>query len=134
MRKARRIAVEKPARLHPNQWSSLEVRLLDLSETGFRVECDAKVIVGLPVRLEIDGVGEVEALVSWKRGGEFGARFLKPVDLQSWGIAEAEETVLAQLLVKRAAATQAGRLLEERELRRQILAGLPMIRLDAAGA
>ena len=127
MRKSARIPVDAPARLHPNSWSSLEVRLLDLSATGFRAACEAKVIIGLAVQLEVPGIGEVEALVSWRRGEQFGARFLKPIDLDrcEWSAGQ-HETLLAKLLVARAEAQRAGRECEERDLRQQILVSLPI--------
>lgn len=129
MRRTQRIPVNKPARLHPNAWSSLEVQLVDLSDSGFQARCDAKVITGLPVQLDITGIGRVEATVTWRRGQLFGAKFQHPVDLSGCPWAKgAGENTLARLLVQRAAAFQAGDAQGERELRRQILTSLPVRR------
>lgn len=111
------------------------MHIVDLSRTGFRARCDAKVITGLPVHLEIAGIGLVEATVTWRRGTVFGAEFRMPVDLSacSWTEGGADAT-LARLLVQRAAARTGGDLRRERELRRQILDGLPMIKPETPGS
>jgi PilZ domain len=134
MRKARRIAVDEPARLHPNGWSSLEVRVLDCSESGFRAACDARVRIGFPVTLDIPGVGPTEAQVTWCRDGEFGARFTRPLDLPQTAFRPLGKPVaLARLLVQRAGAHRAGvrrpdMREREQELRREILGALPIHR------
>jgi hypothetical protein len=73
--------VDETARLRPNDWSSLEVRLVDLSAEGFRAECEATMLRGSTIRIELPGIGEVEAQLTWRRGGEIGARFMAPIDL-----------------------------------------------------
>jgi hypothetical protein len=126
-RRAQRVSLDEAARLRPNDWSSLEVRMIDLSESGFRASCDARLQRGGLVTLEVQGVGAVEAQVEWQRGDTFGARFVAPIDMEkcSWTPTE-RESVLAQLLIDRAAARQAGRLNAERRLRQRILNTLPM--------
>lgn len=133
MRQSERIAVDQPARLHPNQWSSLEVRVLDCSEKGFRAACDAAVPRGSVVRLEVPAIGTVDAQVEWRRGGQFGARFLAPIDLGRSGFQPMpKEKVLARLLVQRAAARASGLFSQEAALRKEILASLP-VRSGAEG-
>ena len=126
-RRAQRVSLDEAARLRPNDWSSLEVRMIDLSESGFRASCDARLQRGGLVTLEVQGVGPVEAQVEWQRGDTFGARFVLPIDMEkcSWTPTE-RESVLAQLLIDRAAARQAGRMNAERRLRQRILNTLPM--------
>ena len=129
MRQSERIAVDAPARLHPNSWSSLEVRLLDCSEQGFRASCDARVRVGDLVTLELAGADPVRAYVSWCRDGEVGARFLDPFPLGSVPLAPAgEEVQLARLLVSRAAAHRSNRRDCEQALRERISKTLPIRR------
>lgn len=129
MRKSNRTVVDEAARLHPNEWSSLEVRLLDCSAEGFRVECDARVRTGDLVTLEVPGIGPSRAQVSWCRGRELGARFLDPIPFDRAELRKADaETVLARLLIQRAAAHRASLRDVERDLRRQIIATLPMRR------
>jgi len=131
MRRNERIAVDETARLRPNGWSSLEVRIVDLSEAGFRAKCEATILCGSPIRIDLPGLGEVEAQVSWRRNGEIGACFILPIDLSRCTAARASsETLLARLLVQRADARSAGRFRQEQQLRRQILGALPMRRLD----
>ena len=75
------------------------------------------------------GLGAVDAQVEWQRGNLFGAKFLHPVDLArcDWA-ARARKPALAELLLERAAARNAGRIAAEQRLRAEILAALPMQR------
>jgi len=126
------VALDEPARLHPNDWCSLEVQLLDCSETGFRAACEAVLRVGSRVVVELPGPGPVGACVVWRSGHQFAARFETPVDLAATGLyAINEEAMLARLLRERAAAEVAGRADEERRLRLRIRQTLP---LRTAGA
>jgi hypothetical protein len=126
-RRAQRVSLDEAARLRPNDWSSLEVRMIDISETGFRASCDARLQRGGLVTLEVQGIGSVEAQVEWQRDDTFGARFIGPIDIESCSWTPTErESVLAQLLIDRAAARRAGRLNAERGLRQRILTTLPM--------
>lgn len=129
MRKAERIIVDEPARLHPNGWSSLEVRLLDCSEGGFRAACEARVRLGDTVTLELPGVEPAKAWVTWCHGKEFGARFAEPFPLERANLALASDDVLlARLLVERAAAHRANLREREQLLRQRILQALPIRR------
>lgn len=133
-RRARRLPLEAETRLRPNSWSSLQIRMLDLSASGFRAECEARVKPGSSVSLDVAGIGAVDAQVEWQRGDQFGARFFAPIELKScqWTFPERHQT-LARLLVERAAAKRAGRRGAEGQLRREILSALPM-RKGAASA
>ena len=129
MRNSERIAVDAPARLHPNSWSSLEVRLLDWSEQGFRASCDARVRVGDIVTLEIAAAAPARAYVSWCRDGEIGARFIEPFPPGSVPLPPAgEEVQLARLLLSRAAAHRSNRRDCEQALRERIRKTLPLRR------
>ena len=133
MRGEKRIPVDQAARLHPNHWSSIEVRVLDISASGFRAECDARVLVGTAVTLEVEGVGPLRAHITWRRGARFGAKFDLPADLAgcSWGPV-CDHVVLSRLLVDRAAAREAGTYGDELELRRKILESLPVLPVRGA--
>lgn len=126
-RRAERVKLDEAARLHPNDWSSLEIRMIDLSPLGFKASCEAKLQRGGCVSLDVAGVGSIEAQVEWQRGDTFGARFLEPIDLSkcTWTPSK-REPVLAQLLIERAAARRAGRLQAERRIRQRILTALPV--------
>ena len=126
-RRAQRLPLDAETRLRPNSWSSLQIRMLDLSESGFRAECEARVKRGGSVSLDVPGIGQVEAQVEWQRGDQFGARFFAPIELDccQWAFPDRNRT-LARLLVERAAAKRAGRRGAEVQLRRDILASLPV--------
>lgn len=126
-RRSERLKLDAETRLRPNSWSSLQVRMLDLSASGFRAECEARVQPGGSVSLDIPGIGAVEAQVEWQRGDQFGARFYAPIEIKScqWTFRERHHA-LARLLVERAGAKRAGRRGAEGQLRREILAALPM--------
>lgn len=127
MRGEKRTPVDQAARLHPNNWSSIEVRVMDISANGFRAECDARILVGTAVTLEVEGVGPLRARITWRRGARFGARFELPADLAgcAWGPV-CDQVVLSRLLVDRAAARSVDAHGDELELRRKILEGLPV--------
>ncbi len=128
-RRAERLALDESTRLRPNSWSSLEVRVLDVSPLGFRADCEAHLTRGSAVALEIPGLGSVEAQVEWQRGNQFGARFFAPIDLDrcEWMLGD-QANPLAQLLVQRALARAAGRGSAETQIRRRILQSLPVRR------
>jgi len=133
VRQAERLRLDAATRLRPNDWSSIEITMLDLSPSGFRARCEARLPVGSAVSLDVAGVGAVEAQVEWQRGQQFGARFFVPIDLAScaWTLDDRHH-VLAELLVERAQAQQAGRSRAERQLRGEILRALPIQKGDAA--
>lgn len=131
MRRNERVPVDGTARLRPNRWSSLEVRLIDLSAEGFRAECEAMMLAGSAIWIDLPGIGEVEAQVSWRRRGELGARFVVPIDLSRCCVpALSDEAVLARLLVQRADARQSGGFHQELQIRERIAATLPMRRIE----
>jgi hypothetical protein len=126
-RRAERLALNESTRLKPNSWSSLEIRMLDLSPLGFRAHCEARLQAGGGITLEIPGIGPVEAQVEWQRDNQFGARFFAEIDLASceWMLGD-RPNPLAQLLVQRAQAQAAGRGSAEAQIRQRILEALPI--------
>ena len=126
-RRAERVTLDAATRLRPNDWSSLEVRMIDLSASGFRATCEARLQRGGCVTLDVAGIGSVDAQVEWQRGDQFGARFFAPIELKScqWTFRERHHA-LARMLIERAAANRAGRRGAESQLRREILSALPM--------
>ena len=128
-----RLRLDAAARLRPNSWSSVEVSMVDLSESGFQARCEARVQPGAGISLEIPGLGTVEAQVEWQRGEQMGARFVVPIDLArcAWTLKD-RSGALAELLIERAHAHLGGRNVAERQLRQQILRALPMKRITNA--
>ena len=80
-RKVERISIEKPARLRPNDWSRVNVNVMDVSTAGFRAAADIQLRPGGYLSLEVPGVGIVDAKVIWQQSREFGAQFLRPLPL-----------------------------------------------------
>lgn len=129
-RRESRLALDEPARLAPNDWCNVEVRMLECTEVRFRAAGDVTVRVGAIVTLDVPGLGPVEAYVSWQRSGQFAATFAKPIDLARARFTSLnQEVMLARLLVERAAAHAAGKNDEERSLKLQILDHLPLTQL-----
>lgn len=133
-RRSERLAIDAEARMRPNSWSSVEVRVVDISACGFRARCEARLAVGSGVSIDVPGIGAVDAQVEWQRGGSFGARFYRAIDLDrcEWRFAD-RPNPLARLLVERAAARAAGREGAEGAIRRQILQALPVRKIKIAG-
>jgi hypothetical protein len=73
------------ARLRPNDWSTIQVVLRDISSHGFRAGCDANLKIGGYVTLEVNGIGQVESKIMWRRNDEVGAEFVRPISLQYCG-------------------------------------------------
>lgn len=53
--------------------------LLDLSETGLRIQCHSLPEVGETIAIDLPIRGTVEAVVVWQSGGECGAAFAEPI-------------------------------------------------------
>lgn len=122
-----RLALDEPARLAPNDWSSLEVRLLECTERSFRARCDETVRIAGLVSLVVPGIGPVKAYITWRRRNQFSATFAEPLDLSRARFMPVNgEAVLARLLRERATAYASGRKGDERKLRARISEALPM--------
>jgi hypothetical protein len=116
-RKARRFALKEPARIQPNDWSTVYGEVVDLSSGGFRARCEASLKTHSYVALEVPGVGVVTARAVWCEEGEFGAKFIHPIDprLCAWTTSDAgthredsppaDVTEIASLLAKRVRGT-----------------------------
>ena len=57
------------------------VTVMDLSKSGFRIECDETFRIGEMVQLRTTKYGDYPAQIRWSLGRETGALFLEPVDL-----------------------------------------------------
>ena len=125
-----RLDLDEVVRLRPNDWSSLDVVLLECSATDFVARCEARVRPGFVVTLEVPNIGPRAAQVRWCRPGKFAATFWEPIDLARAGFRSIRpEAVLARLLKERAAADAAGQHDRELQLRLQIRDLLPVRRI-----
>jgi hypothetical protein len=70
------------ARIRPNEWSSLEIDLVDFTEEGFRAACEANLKIGSFISVEVPGNGVVSAKIIWRSGEALGAKFVRPIDLR----------------------------------------------------
>ena len=78
-RSQHRVAVAMTARLRDRASNKYEVRLLDLSVTGFRAEAHYALDQDMIVWLTIPGMQGLEATVAWRRREVIGCRFRQPL-------------------------------------------------------
>jgi len=91
-RRAARVAVAGKADLTPQNLYKVEVKVQDLSTSGFMAECAEPVRIGSYVSLDIPGIGPVNAQVRWQIGVRMGGMFLDPISLArcEWTAEKAE--------------------------------------------
>ncbi len=80
-RREHRQPVEAAAMLRHLDDFTVEVRIRDVSTTGFMAECDDSVRIGSFVALDVPGVGAVSAQVRWQIGATMGGQFTHPISL-----------------------------------------------------
>jgi hypothetical protein len=118
-RRQARFRLDERTRLRPNDWSTLQVDLVDISSHGFRATCEANLRIGGYVTLDVQGIGQVDARIVWRRGERVGAHFAVPISLDhcAWvrePIAPPEPRLspidvhLAEMLARRAARLAGG--------------------------
>jgi hypothetical protein len=71
---------------------AIQVKVRDVSTSGFMAECTVPVAIGSHVSLEVPGVGAVRAQVRWQIGARMGGMFLDPISLDEceWTATRAE--------------------------------------------
>ena len=79
-RQSERTPVSSVARL-ASSWYAIEVKICDVSQSGFKAECPEPVQIGSFVSLDVPGIGEVHAQVRWQIGSRMGGMFLDPISL-----------------------------------------------------
>lgn len=62
---------------------SVEVKIRNVSTSGFMAECQETVGIGSFVSLDVPGVGPVQAQVRWQVGKAMGGMFVNPISLDS---------------------------------------------------
>lgn len=58
------------------------MRVRNLSATGFRADCEARLPVGSCVAIDLPGLGALAAQIEWQRGDSLGAKFLEPIETE----------------------------------------------------
>ncbi len=80
-RQSERMAISTNTRLTQQNQYTVEVKICDVSSTGFMAECQDNVSIGSYVTLEVSGIGHVRAQVRWQVGRRMGGMFLDPIHL-----------------------------------------------------
>jgi hypothetical protein len=80
-RRAARVPVTGTTSLCPQDLYKVEVRVENVSTTGFMAECAESIRIGSYVTLDIPGIGPVHAQVRWQIGRRMGGMFLDPISL-----------------------------------------------------
>jgi hypothetical protein len=78
-RRAERLDIEFPALLREPGMTKFQVKVKDLSVTGFRCETSFTMHPGATIWLTIPGLSGLEAKVAWKDGFKYGFAFLAPL-------------------------------------------------------
>ncbi|MEO5773100.1 MAG: PilZ domain-containing protein [Sphingomicrobium sp.] len=73
-----RISVAFEATLVEPDGCPVPVQVLDVSSSGFRITCNAELVVDEEVELHLPRASPVRATVCWTRGSEAGGIFLDP--------------------------------------------------------
>ncbi|QIL03212.1 PilZ domain-containing protein [Sphingomonas sinipercae] len=74
-RRALRLPVEIDAQMRELGATGAEARILNISETGFMAESEARFEVGARVWLMLPGRQRANAVVKWTAGDKLGAEF-----------------------------------------------------------
>lgn len=92
-RRTARVAVDGAASLTPPNRYKVEIKVRNVSASGFMAECAEPVMIGSYIALEIPGVGPVHAQVRWQLGNRMGGMFLDPISLArcEWTAVKAAE-------------------------------------------
>jgi hypothetical protein len=81
-RRGTRLAVGGEAvSLNPEDRYTVEIKVQNLSSSGFMAECAEPVLIGSYVSLDVPGIGAVQAQVRWQIGAQMGGMFMDPISL-----------------------------------------------------
>jgi hypothetical protein len=80
-RRGQRVTLQATTQLRSKDLQEVEVRVCDLSTSGFMAECMRPVLIGSYVSVDLPGIGPVHAQVRWQVGGRMGGKFLDPISL-----------------------------------------------------
>lgn len=79
-RRALRLGIEVEVGLRELGQTGAGARILNISSLGFMAEAAAEIAAGSRVWLTLPGIGRVNGLVIWSRGGRIGGEFAEPLD------------------------------------------------------
>ncbi|HEX8641593.1 MAG TPA: PilZ domain-containing protein [Allosphingosinicella sp.] len=94
-RRSPRITVDDRANMRAENWYQVEVKVRNVSTSGFMAECAQPVQIGSYVSLDVPGIGPVHAQVRWQLGRTMGGMFLDPISLSrcEWTAVKAQSPV-----------------------------------------
>jgi len=81
-RRSTRVPVELEVKMRELGASGVEVRLLNISQSGFMAESEARFEVGSRVWLMLPGRDRANAVIKWTAGDKIGAEFAEPISLE----------------------------------------------------
>jgi len=81
-RRSTRVPVELEVKMRELGASGVEVRLLNIYQSGFMAESEARFEVGSRVWLMIPGRDRANAVIKWTAGDKIGAEFAEPISLE----------------------------------------------------
>jgi hypothetical protein len=84
-RRYSRVPVDLDAKVRELGASGVEARVLNISESGFMAQSDARFEVGSRVWLMLPGRERANAVVKWTAGDKLGAEFAEPISLEGLG-------------------------------------------------
>ena len=79
-----RHSVELEARVRELGATGIEARVLNISESGFMAQSEARFEVGTRVWLILPGRDRANAVVKWTAGDKIGAEFAEPISIGSF--------------------------------------------------
>jgi hypothetical protein len=79
-RAAERRTAMAPSTMRTNDAAPVDVMVIDVSATGVRISTAADLDVGQEISIGLGGAGSSRAFVAWKRDGQYGCRFDRPLE------------------------------------------------------
>lgn len=83
-RRSSRLPVELDAKMRELGASGVEAKVLNISESGFMAESDARFEVGSRVWLMLPGRERANAVIKWTAGDKIGGEFAEPISLEGF--------------------------------------------------
>lgn len=93
-RRADRRRADAPSTLRGPATGPVDTLVVDVSQTGARIESTAELMLGDFVSVGLAGVGAVRAIVVWKRDTQYGLDFVVPLNSEDAARAFASGTVV----------------------------------------
>jgi hypothetical protein len=93
-RAAERRSAMAPSTMRANGTAPVDVMVIDVSATGVRIATSADLEVGQEISIGLGGAGSTRAFVAWKREGEYGCRFERPLEAEGAAMAFSKSEVV----------------------------------------